>query len=131
MKENYFDPKGPAVVVCGSRNWSNKDLLFATLSNLAKKEGFSCIIEGEARGADTLARQWANLHKVPVERFPAQWSRYGKRAGMLRNYDMIVARAPDKLVAFTSRRPPTSGTAHAIKLAKRYGIETFVVYETH
>ncbi len=51
--------------------------------------------EGGARGADRLARVWAQLGGIEVETHPAQWERDGKAAGPIRNRAMLVNGRPD------------------------------------
>jgi hypothetical protein len=41
-----------------------------------------------APGVDTLAERWAEQHGIPVMRFPADWKRYGRRVGSIRNQKM-------------------------------------------
>jgi hypothetical protein len=46
------------------------------------------VVSGGAPGVDTLAERWAEQHDIPVTGFPAEWSRYGKKAGPIRNKEM-------------------------------------------
>jgi hypothetical protein len=48
----------------------------------------TAVISGCARGADTLGEAWAAEEDIPVLRMPADWDRYGKKAGYLRNVEM-------------------------------------------
>jgi hypothetical protein len=57
-------------------------------------------IEGGAPGADTMARNWAAKHNVKCLTFHADWKRYGKAAGPLRNQQMIEHGQPDHALAF-------------------------------
>lgn len=56
------------------------------------------VVSGKARGADTLGEQYAKEHGYSIQYFPADWERYGKAAGYLRNTEM--AKNADALVAF-------------------------------
>jgi hypothetical protein len=76
------------------------------------------ILSGGARGADRLAEQYACDHGLGVERFPADWARYGRAAGPQRNEEMIAT--ADALVAFWDGTSP--GTRHAITTARRRGL---------
>jgi hypothetical protein len=88
------------------------------------------IIEGGAKGADTLAHQWATEHKRPVHTFKANWEEYGKRAGFIRNKQMLDEGKPHVVLAFFSdSHNKSKGTAMMIKLAKKSGIEVFVFPE--
>ena len=44
---------------------------------------------GGARGADTEFEYWCVLAQIPWRRFPADWEKYGKRAGFVRNKQML------------------------------------------
>jgi hypothetical protein len=80
------------------------------------------IVSGGARGVDQLGEQWAKQHHVPVRQFPAQWDRFGKSAGMIRNLEM--AQYADGLVAIWDGH--SRGTANMIATMKRLGKKVFV-----
>jgi hypothetical protein len=71
------------------------------------------IVSGKARGSDTFGEQWANDNNIPIKEFPANWDRYGKRAGYIRNTDM--ANYADALVAVWDGK--SKGTLHMINIA--------------
>ena len=48
------------------------------------------VVCGGARGADTWGALWAHSQSIPVKMFPADWSRYGKGAGAMRNKQMAL-----------------------------------------
>lgn len=77
-----------------------------------------CIIEGGAKGADRMAREWARRQGLPVLTFEANWDRYGNGAGPIRNQWMLTWGKPDLGVAF----PGGSGTANMTALLERNGI---------
>jgi hypothetical protein len=56
---------------------------------------------------------------IKVVRFPADWDRYGKRAGRIRNESM--AKYAEYLAVF----PGGKGTAHMKEIAKAYGLVVF------
>lgn len=95
------------------------------LDKLHYKTAISCVIEGEARGADTLARAWAHSMKIRVEPFPADWKKYGKAAGFMRNQKMLDDGRPDLVVAFWDGK--SRGTEMMIELAKRMRIAVKVI----
>ena len=103
------------VLVCGGRDFNDYDFLVNTLDSLEITE----LIHGAARGADSLAEQYAKARSIPVQRFPADWSAYGKRAGYIRNSLMLREGKPDLVVAFQGGR----GTAHMVRLARDAGLE--------
>lgn len=78
------------------------------------------VIEGEAKGADTLARTWAETWKLDVEPYPADWNRYGKSAGFVRNKQMIEEGKPDLAVGFIDRPlHETKGSRMMASIARR------------
>lgn len=96
------------ILVCGGRDFSDKEHLFLTLSTIHKETPITLLIHGNARGADTLAGQWAQENNIPCHVFPAQWHIYGLRAGIMRNKQMLDKGKPDFVLAF----PGGFGTAH-------------------
>ena len=104
------------VLVCGGRNFTNHDLLFKVLDNI--KPQF--IIHGGASGADSLADQYARMHKIPLQTFHAEWKKYkrpkGKNpAGMIRNKKMLSEGQPTLVVVF----PGGDGTKDMLQLARK------------
>lgn len=65
-----------------------------------------------------MARCYAADHGISAEGFPADWRKYGKSAGPLRNQQMIDEGKPDLVVAF----PGGTGTADMVRRAKAAGI---------
>lgn len=81
------------------------------------------IVSGNARGADKLGERYAKEHNLPVKLFPANWDKYGKRAGYLRNQEM--ANYSDMLIAFWDEK--SKGTKHMIDIAKKQDLTVIVV----
>lgn len=84
------------------------------------------IISGCAKGADSLGEDWAVVNWAGLKRFPADWNTHGKKAGILRNIQMLEEGKPDLVVAFPGGR----GTAHMIEIAKKAGVEVIEVEYT-
>ena len=85
------------------------------------------IIEGGAKGADTLAWKWARHFlgkgsEYSVQ-FRARWDMHGKAAGPIRNKQMLDEGKPDLVISFPGGR----GTANMIKQAKAAGVEVMEV----
>ena len=110
------------VLVCGGRDYNDKARLFAVLDELLMDDLDMSIIQGAARGADSLAGEWAKFRGVPQQVFPAQWDKYGKSAGFRRNEQMLEEGKPDLVVAFNGGR----GTQMMIQLALRAGVRVFL-----
>ena len=124
-KENRPKKIDPArVLVCGSRGWSDTETLYKWLSILPKG---STIIEGEATGADRLARIWGKQLGFKIEAYPAEWQRFGRRAGTIRNEKMLRLGKPQLVIAFHSDIQESRGTLHMISLARRRGLHVILV----
>jgi rhodanese-related sulfurtransferase len=108
------------VLVCGGRDYSDREMLYEVLDRLHSEEStrITSIISGMARGADSLAAEWAHNHfpDVNLEEFPAQWHIHGKSAGPIRNQQMLDS-DPDLIIACPGGR----GTAHMVSIARARG----------
>lgn len=93
-------PKGARIIVCGGREYTDSRRVFEVLDFLQPKE----IAQGEALGADSLAKTWALQRGIPCARFPALWNIEGKSAGPKRNRRMFAGFEPDGTVAFPGGR---------------------------
>lgn len=119
------------VLVCGSRDYDNPAAMNTILLFVKMTRGISAIIQGEARGADRLAKAWAIKHNIPCLSFPADWSRYNKAAGPIRNKQMLTEGKPDLVLAFPKdgNLDATTGTKNMVNQAEAAGIETVVCGE--
>lgn len=109
------------VLVCGGRDYADSDRLYRVLDFNRAKIGL--IVHGAATGADELANQWALQRTVPCLRVPALWKVHGRKAGYLRNEQMLRMGKPDLVVAF----PGGPGTAMMIELAKKKGVRVIEI----
>lgn len=109
------------LLVCGSRHFNDYEKLKLVLDGIRP----ASIISGHAKGADSLAERYAEENHVPCEVFPADWDTYGKKAGPIRNYQMLKEGRPDQVVAFLA--PDSRGTKHMIEIAQKAGVETKIV----
>lgn len=111
------------ILVCGGRDFANEALVEKTLFDYAGMD--TVIIQGEAKGADSIAKMWAYDHDIPVESYPANWDKYGKRAGFIRNHQMLKEGNPNLVIAF----PGGKGTQMMVMLAKAANVEVIEVEE--
>lgn len=105
------------VLVCGGRDFKDRDWLYAGLDMLHATVNITEIIEGGASGADCLAANWANWRGIDLITVKADWRRYGNAAGYIRNKEM--ADLNPKLVLAA---PGRAGTASMCAIAKSRGI---------
>jgi len=99
------------VIIAGSRTaWKYDDLIMAV-----QESGFDIteVVSGCAPGADRLGERFAKQYNIPVKKFPADWNKHGKSAGVLRNLEM--AEYAEALIALWDGK--SKGTAHMIKAA--------------
>jgi hypothetical protein len=108
------------VLVCGGRNYSDYTCMSVFLQNYLSKEDI--LIHGKSRGADSLSEivrtDLYGKDESKVIRFPADWERYRKRAGFIRNQQMLDEGKPDLVLAF----PGGSGTLDMVTRARKAGV---------
>ncbi len=110
------------ILVCGGVEWENIVLTEAVLDGYREQyheKGRPIeIVQGGARGADYIAKEWAKRHGIPGETFKAEWNKYGRAAGPIRNSAMLKT-SPDLVIAFPGGR----GTNDTVTKAQKLGIE--------
>ena len=109
------------LLVCGGRNYNDAKRIEEEIVKLAP----TVIISGGASGADTHAIIEAQVLGIPVIVYMADWKKYGRRAGPIRNKQMLEEGKPDMVLAF----PGGIGTANMIKQAKAAGIKVIEIEE--
>jgi hypothetical protein len=107
------------VLVCGGRDYNDKDRIFAVLDAYHDKAGIDVLIDGGARGADQWASAWAGRRGVGTQTYEADWENHGSFAGPMRNTRMLYEGKPDLVIAFPGGR----GTADMVKKARRAGVQ--------
>ncbi len=117
------------IIVCGSRRWHDRTVIAATLNEVVLEHDCHfpdpVIVHGKCpRGADRLADEEAGKAGLLTEPHPADWGRYGKRAGFVRNEEMAELGA-DLCIAFWDGT--STGTADMLERAEKHGIPTRVV----
>lgn len=107
------------ILVCGGRNYRDRQRIREVLDEYMPPRPIDppTIIHGGARGADKTAADVAMHEGFWVTAHPANWVRYGKAAGPIRNREMLD-RVPDLVIAF----PGGTGTADTVAEARRRGI---------
>jgi hypothetical protein len=107
------------ILVCGGRDFEDRDFVFRVLDDLHKQLGFYTLIHGACpTGADKFADDWAKERGVAAWAFPANWRKHGRAAGPIRNRDMAERTSPDFVVAF----PGGAGTRNMIDISAELGI---------
>jgi hypothetical protein len=107
------------VLVSGDRNWTDVEAIRRELSKLPDD---TVIIHGDARGADSIADEVAKELGFEVDPYPAEWEKYYKAAGPIRNQQMIDEGKPDKILAFHPNIQESKGTKDMVKRAVKHSI---------
>ncbi len=107
------------VLVCGDRHWLGWAAIERELKRLP--EG-TTVIHGAAQGADTIAAALGVRLGLHMKAVPAEWERFGRAAGPIRNKWML-GMEPDLVLAFHNDIRQSKGTANMIAIARKKGIE--------
>lgn len=120
------------LLVCGSRTirdttyiqgptqWAKDQIEAYWYWNLAGYEDLT-MIEGAAKGIDTIAKEYAQENGWKIEEYPAKWS-IGKQACILRNIKMYE-NTDEILILWDGN---SRGTRHMIELCEK-GNKPYVV----
>ena len=122
--------KGFIVLVCGSHTYSDKEHIHSVLDGLSgppigdvanptwMPRPDLVIINGAAKHVDQESTNWAIENFVTVRDYPANWDKHGKRAGPIRNQQMLDEEPVDLVIAF----PGGPGTRNMVSKARSSGI---------
>lgn len=100
------------IAVVGSRTFDNYALLKSVLDNYH----IATIVSGGASGADSLAQQYAQEKGILIKVYPADWKKYGRAAGAIRNKEIV--HTADYIFAFWDQRSP--GTKNCLEFANKH-----------
>ena len=107
------------VIIAGGRDFDNYEVLRNYCDHVLQNQTDIEIVSGTAKGADQLGEKYAKEKGYRVKRFPADWKKYNKAAGYIRNEEM--AKYADALIAFWNGM--SKGTEHMINLANKYNLK--------
>ena len=119
------------VLVCGGRDYDNRERLFAVLDKALRAANSAgktfVLVHGGARGADSLAGLWASMRQdsVSVRVYKADWDTHKKAAGPIRNNLMLTSESPDVIIAFKGG----NGTAHMMSIGRKAGVPVYEAKE--
>lgn len=124
------------VIICGGRHFDNYACLEETMDELLNNFDLDFdnieIVSGHCSGADQLGEKYAENNNILCSIFPAQWKKYGRAAGPIRNSEMISYASESDfpiVVAFVS--PNAKGTNDTVKKAEKQNFTKILVdYET-
>lgn len=110
------------ILISGSRNYSDKNKIEGVI-NYYSNNSIVKIIHGDCSGADRIADEVGRKLNIEIKKYPAEWNKYGLRAGPLRNIKMIEEN-PDITLAliFHEDLKNSKGTKHMISLLDKTNI---------
>ena len=111
------------IIVAGSREFKDYEMLKNKLDKLLINQKEIQIVSGGCRGADELGERYAKEKGYSLKVFKADWNKYGKKAGPLRNRQM--AKYADGLVAFY--KEGSRGTKNMIEEANEKGLKIRII----
>ena len=109
------------VGIVGSREFKNYELFSDAMKQYLSD--ISWVVSGGAPGADSVAEKWAKENKKMLTIYPADWLNLGKKAGYVRNTDIV--KNSDMIIAFWDGK--SKGTKHTIGLAQKMGKECKII----
>lgn len=114
------------ILITGSREFEDVDVVLRAIEDAQLDEtgtAHECIVvHGAAPGADSIAAEIAYVSStLTAEAHPADWVQHGRRAGFLRNYEMVKLGA-DVCLAFFKKDAGNKGTSMTANLARKAGI---------
>lgn len=124
------------VLITGSRDWEGTyaESRIHTIMNITLAQAQALgekltIVHGDCpTGADAAVDRWARRREddgVTVEPHPADWARFNRSAGPVRNQQMVDLGA-DLCIGFL--RNNSAGTRNCLALARNAKIATFAVH---
>lgn len=118
------------IIIAGSRSYDDYNTLAEEcdrILSLKVKDADTeiVVVSGHASGADALGERYAQERGFGLETFPADWTKFGRAAGPVRNAQMAsVAHA---LIAFPKAGEQNRGTKNMVDLAVRKGLQIRII----
>lgn len=116
------------VIVAGSRNFSDRSLMYKKLDYYLQNQKQVLIVHGGAKGADTCAAMYAKERGIKTKVFLPDWDKYGKKAGILRNIEMFEYASQFQnrgCVVFWDGK--SKGAKNDIELSEKYNVPLRIV----
>lgn len=113
------------LIIAGSRTFDDFELLNRECVQFIRSETKipPTIISGTANGADKLGERFAKRFNLPLLQFPANWDKFGKRDGIVRNEEM--AKIATHAIVFWDGT--SKGSSHMIEKAKKYNLTLKII----
>jgi len=102
------------IAIVGSRDFTDYEKVEQEVLKHIKVEKIDKVVSGGAKGADTLAKKFAEKYKITLLEFLPEWKKYGRGAGPMRNTTIIEN--ADVVFAFPTK--DSKGTRDSIRKAR-------------
>jgi hypothetical protein len=147
IETNVFMMYRFVVVIIGSKDWCNYDMIYNKLKSyvdinsdrdgIETKDGGILFIHGACQGADLLGERAAKSLGFDIFSKPAEWGKYGKVAGPIRNRDMVDILVEYKkkgsqtiVIGFHNSLQLSKGTKNCVDYAIENGLDVVVYKNT-
>lgn len=122
------------ILVTGSRDWRQVDVVHnalrlaaVQLAGEAGAENAPVLVSGDCpTGADAQAEDIWESWGLEVERHPADWKSWGKRAGFVRNSEMVQSLDPARDIVVAFVRNNSRGASHTVRMARAAGLRVWL-----
>lgn len=101
MKKTY------TLIISGGRDFDDVEFMIDKLGKIHNSYHITKVVTGGARGADEIGMLWAAEMEIPYDTYEVtdqDWKKHGKKAGILRNHDMLEQADPDGVICFPGGR---------------------------
>jgi|3_EtaG_2_1085321.scaffolds.fasta_scaffold00247_15 hypothetical protein len=108
------------VIIAGGRNFHT----YSVVKKAIEESGYPIteVVCGCADGVDSLGELWAKQNNIPISRFPADWNKFGRGAGPIRNQQM--AEYAEGLIAVWNGK--SRGTGDMVTRANNEKLSLFI-----
>ncbi len=99
--------KSYTLLISGGRDFFDVEFMIEKLGHIHDAYNITTVVTGGARGVDEIGELWAKEMGITVDSYPItneDWNLHGKKAGMLRNQEMLEKSSPDGVVCFPGGR---------------------------
>jgi hypothetical protein len=110
-------------IIAGSRSITSYQTVKAAIESCPWLSEVTEVVTGGAQGVDTLGDNWAWVNKLDRTIMKASWEKYGKAAGVIRNWRM-AAYADACIVIWDGKSP---GSRNMLETAKSRKLKVWEV----
>lgn len=113
------------IIICGDRN-GDYNYFYSKIKDVLIKYKDYMLINGGCKGIDSYSTQIAKELNIPVKIYYADWKKYGKGAGPIRNREMLKEN-PEIVIAFHQDINNSKGTLDMLNISKKNNIKTLLI----